>query len=202
MKTLLILFLSLISLLSYSQTKDYYKKDGIIKPKTRSASSIQYKCKVSYRVPGAEIWNINNKLNNKSTQRKDNAERPEDCYLIRLVTLNDPEIVHKIVAKAVKKHSLEVYTKEEIMQDNSHRKSNTLRYLSIHIYYNSDNAEVLEVKFRFPLYEEDYASSIPIETYEEIEKEIKKQAKATITEEGKTLTFCIKWACIYFKDKK
>ena len=201
MKTLLILFLSLISLLSYSQTKDYYKKDGIIKPKTRSASSIQYKCKVSYRVPGAEIWNINNKLNNKSTQGKDNTER-QGCVLPLLVTLNDPEIVHKIVAKAVKKYSLEVYTQEEILQDNSHRKSNSLRSLDIYIYYNSDNAEVLEVKFMFSLYEEDYASFIPIETYEEIEKEIKKQAKATITEEGKTLTFCIKRASVYFKDKK
>lgn len=193
MKTILIILFCSISLLGYSQTKDYYKKDGeIATSKTKSGSSDVFVCERGNYT--SIIYNKKNKLKPVS-KYKDGSALPGDV-LVHII-LVDPAIIHKIASSLLKKYSLEIYdygTDRSAIKD----KTNSLYF---YIYHDSETGDVLEVEFDLSPTNDDYASHLPIDFYLEFEKRIKKEVKGIVTEEGKRRFYCIYWAPIYFKPK-
>lgn len=180
--TLITILLTIITLGCFSQPKDYYCRNGIINPKTRS--SAQYFCKVM--IPDlVSIQNVNHKLTDKFPFKKDGSS--PNGEVVDMVVLDDPDIIYTIVSTIFKKYSLEIFSTEE------YRKNRHLRIssdISIMIDFDSTTGELLEVAFSFFARDGHLASYLPIEAYIEIEKEIRKKVKAKVNEEGKTRIFC------------
>lgn len=195
MKKYFILLLCFVSFTSYAQTKEYYRKNGVISNSTtRSGVSEQFVCELSSNT-ASWIYNLKNKIKSSAPLKKDGEEG--DFYEPQIV-LSDPAIFCKIIAPILKKHSLELFDHGIYPPDDN----DYLNSLSIMVTYDSATGGVLEVMFYFSNFNKNYASHIPIETYIEIEKEIKKRVKGTVTEEGKSRIFCKKTEKVFFKPKK